>query len=110
MLTEAEAAQRTKGINDLIDVFGKGVRNDGGDMRLTGLDVEAGLVQVELSGSCASCALSQRTLHQNFEQVAKQVFPWVQTVEGTVDTSIAMSTSRSLGRGGYVAKADGMSI
>lgn len=103
MITQAEAARRTKAIGDLVDVFGKGVRRDGGQMRLVDADVDAGVVAVELSGACASCALSSKTLHQNFERVARQLFPWVTEVKGSVDKTIDANVSRSLGRGGYLA-------
>lgn len=52
---------------------------DGGDIEL--LNVENGVVQVKLKGSCAGCPMSTMTLKMGVEQYLKQKIPEVVRVE-----------------------------
>lgn len=54
------------------------LRADGGDVSL--IEVENGMVIVELEGACKGCPMSQMTLTNFIEQVVKQEVPEVETV------------------------------
>nr|WP_201732969.1 NifU family protein [Acidithrix sp. C25] len=82
------------------------VQADGGDLALVSVDVEAGVVEVQLQGSCSSCAISSVTLQAGIERIIKGRLDWVTEVRGGVDESLDFESSYSLGRGGYVPRGD----
>src|SRR6202165_6054776 len=61
-LTDDERAARLDALTALIDLIRPAVQADGGDLALIAADVESGEVEVQLQGSCSSCAVSSTTL------------------------------------------------
>jgi Fe-S cluster biogenesis protein NfuA len=102
---EEERARRTAALEELLDLMRPAVQADGGDLVLTDLDVERGIVEVELQGACGSCAISSMTLQGGVERLLRQRLDWVTEVRGRVDESMDFFESVSLGRGGYVPRS-----
>jgi Fe-S cluster biogenesis protein NfuA len=82
------------------------VQEDGGDLVVTDVDFDAGIVEVQLQGACGSCAISGLTLQGGVERLMRQRLSWVTEVRGSVDESMDVFESASLGRGGYVPRSD----
>ncbi len=101
MLSDDERAQRLADLNELIDLIRPAVQADGGDLVLVSADVESGVVEVQLQGSCSSCAISSTTLQAGVERILTDRLDWVTEVFGGVDEDIDFETSSALGRGGY---------
>ena len=80
------------------------VQADGGDLILVRADVEQGVVEVQLSGACSSCAISSDTLSGGVERILKDRLAWVTEVIGGVDESVDPDDSFALGTGGYVPR------
>ncbi|WP_349632138.1 NifU family protein [Acidithrix sp. C25] len=97
---------RTRDVFELIEMIRPAVQADGGDLALVSVDVEAGVVEVQLQGSCSSCAISSVTLQAGIERIIKGRLDWVTEVRGGVDESLDFESSYSLGRGGYVPRGD----
>ena len=76
----------------------------GGDLVLVGVDVEAGVVEVQLQGACSSCAVSSSTLQGGVERILTQP-PALGARGGRgLDEDMDPYESASLGQGGYVPK------
>ena len=101
MITDDERAQRLANLNEPIDLIRPAVQSDGGDLVLLSADVESGVVEVQLQGSCSSCAISSTTLQAGVERILTERLDWVTEVIGGVDEDIDWETSASMGRGGY---------
>jgi len=101
-LTDDERAERLSQLNSLIELMRPAVQADGGDMALLFADVATGVVEVQLQGSCSSCAVSASTLQGGVERILHDRLPWVTEVRGGVDESIDPFESESMGRGGYI--------
>ena len=104
MLTDAERGERLTALNSLIEMMRPAVQADGGDLALVSADVETGVVEVMLQGSCSSCAISATTLQAGVERILRDRLDWVTEVHGGVDESMDWEESASLGRGGYVPR------
>jgi Fe-S cluster biogenesis protein NfuA len=94
-------AKRLADLNELIDLIRPAVQADGGDLVLMSADVEGGAIEVQLQGSCSSCAISSTTLQAGVERILKERLDWVTEVIGGVDEDIDFETSSAMGRGGY---------
>lgn len=105
-LTEQERAERLEQLQAIIDLMRPAVQSDGGDLVLVSADVESGVVEVQLQGSCSSCAISSATLQGGVERILMGRLPWVTEVIGGVDESADPFESAAMGRGGYVPRAD----
>jgi Fe-S cluster biogenesis protein NfuA len=57
------------------------VQADGGDIFLRGVDVDTGVVTVELTGACVTCPASTVTLKAGVERILKDRVPGVTSVE-----------------------------
>jgi len=101
MLSDDERARRLADLNELIELIRPAVQADGGDLVLMSADVEAGVVDVQLQGSCSSCAISSTTLQAGVERILKERLDWVSEVYGGVDEDIDYEASAAMGRGGY---------
>src|ERR1700739_3319027 len=101
MLSDDERAQRLADLTELIDLIRPAAQADGGDLVLVSADVETGVVEVQLQGSCSSCAISSTTLQAGVERILKERLEWITEVLGSVDEDIDWETSSSMGRGGY---------
>jgi Fe-S cluster biogenesis protein NfuA len=104
MLTDEERAERLADLTELIDLIRPAVQADGGDLVLVSADVEAGTVEVQLQGSCSSCAISSTTLQAGVERILTERLDWVTEVFGGVDEDMDLETSAAMGRGGYTPR------
>jgi Fe-S cluster biogenesis protein NfuA len=100
-LTDDERAARLHALTELIDLIRPAVQADGGDLVLKAVDVETGVIEVQLQGSCSSCAISSTTLQAGVERILKERLEWVTEVSGSLDDSLDYETSSAMGRGGY---------
>lgn len=103
VLSEDARSERLKALQSVIELMRPVVQQDGGDLALVSADVEAGVVEVMLQGSCSSCAVSSTTLQAGVSRILKDRLPWVTEVSGGVE-EMDETESRSMGRGGYVPK------
>lgn len=103
-MDEAERAKRLGDLQGIIELMRPAVQADGGDLMLVHADVEEGVVEVQLQGSCSSCAVSSATLKGGVERILKDRLPWVSEVIGGVDDSMDPFESAALGQGGYVPR------
>jgi Fe-S cluster biogenesis protein NfuA len=87
-----------------MDLMRPAVQADGGDLLLVRADVETGVVEVQLSGACSSCAISSDTLSGGVTRILKDRLDWVTDVIGGIDDSVDPEDSMSLGTGGYVPR------
>jgi Fe-S cluster biogenesis protein NfuA len=101
MLTDEDRASRLAELNELVELIRPAVQADGGDMVLLSADVETGVVEVQLQGSCSSCAISSTTLQAGVERILKERLDWITEVFGSVDEDIDWEESAAMGRGGY---------
>ncbi|MGH9088661.1 MAG: NifU family protein [Acidimicrobiales bacterium] len=101
-LGEEERAERLGQLQSLIELMRPAVQADGGDLVLVRADVEDGVVEVQLQGSCSSCAISSATLQGGVERILTDRLPWVREVAGGVDESADPFESAAMGQGGYV--------
>lgn len=62
-----------------LDKVRPSLQADGGDVEL--VEIEDGVVKVELKGACGGCPMSQMTLKNGIERVLKEEVPEVKKVE-----------------------------
>ena len=101
MLTDEDRSARLAELTELIDLIRPAVQADGGDLVMLSADVETGVIDVQLQGSCSSCAISSTTLQAGIERILKERLDWITEVNGSVDEDIDWETSSAMGRGGY---------
>ncbi|HWE71221.1 MAG TPA: NifU family protein [Acidimicrobiales bacterium] len=101
-LGDEERAERLAQLNSIIELMRPAVQADGGDLALLSADVVSGVVEVQLQGSCSSCAISASTLQGGVERILHDRLSWVTEVIGGVDESADPFESEAMGRGGYV--------
>ena len=56
------------------------VQADKGDIELVSVDIETGIVEVELKGACTSCPASSQTLKAGVERIMKDRVPSITEV------------------------------
>ena len=76
-------------LQEIIDVIRPVIAADGGEVRLLSVDIEAGIVTLQLAGACGSCAVSSATLNQGIDRILHDRLDWVTTVVGSVEESDA---------------------
>jgi Fe-S cluster biogenesis protein NfuA len=103
-LSDDERADRLTKLQGIIDLMRPAVQADGGDLVLVRANVETGVVEVQLQGSCSSCAVSSATLSGGVERILRERLSWVTEVVGGIDESMSFDESSSLGAGGYVPR------
>ncbi len=103
-LTDDERGARLTALTALIDLMRPSVQADGGDLVLIRADVEGGVVEVQLQGACSSCAISSSTLQGGVERILRGRLDWITEVIGSVDETMDLETSSSMGSGGYVPR------
>ena len=101
---DTERAKRLADLQGLIELMRPAVQSDGGDLMLVHADVEAGVIEVQLQGSCSSCAISSATLQGGVERILKDRLSWVTEVIGGVDESMDPYESAAMGTGAYVPR------
>lgn len=103
VLSDEVREERMKALRSVVELIRPVVQQDGGDLALHSADVETGIVEVRLQGSCSSCAVSSTTLQAGVNRILKDRLPWVTEVIGGVE-EMDYETSKSMGMGGYVPK------
>jgi Fe-S cluster biogenesis protein NfuA len=103
-LTEEERTGRERDLRELLDLMRPAVQADGGDLELVALDVETGVVEVQLQGACSSCAISSTTLQGGVDRILRGRLDWVTEVKGGVNESVDPFESAAMGQGAYVPK------
>ncbi|MHB8296402.1 MAG: NifU family protein [Acidimicrobiales bacterium] len=101
---DLEAEQRLGELQALVDMMRPMVQADGGDLVLVSADVDSGVVEVQLRGSCSSCAISASTLQGGVSRILTDRLDWVTEVRGGVDEDQDSADSLALGRGAYIPR------
>jgi Fe-S cluster biogenesis protein NfuA len=70
--TEFESSEFESKVAEVIKVIRPAIQADQGDIYLRGVDVETGVVSVELIGACVTCPASSQTLKDGLERILKQ--------------------------------------
>ena len=71
-----------------IEAIRPAIQADAGDIFLRGVDVESGVVEVELVGACVSCPASTVTLKAGIERILKDRVEGVTEVVNVGETLI----------------------
>jgi len=100
-MTSTDRLAELEATIDLVRPF---IERDGGTLTLIAADVESGRIEIQLSGSCSSCAISTTTLHDGLERILRERLAWVSEVVGSVDQAFDEDLSVSLGQGAYVPR------
>lgn len=103
VLSDEARSERLAALRSVIDLIRPVVQQDGGDLVLHTADVESGVVEVRLQGSCSSCAVSSTTLQAGVSRILKDRLPWITEVIGGVE-EMDEEESRAMGMGGYVPR------
>ncbi len=82
-----DAGRRVKDLLDVIEVIQPVIAADGGSLDVIGLDVETGVVRLQLSGACGSCAVSAATLNGGVNRILRDRLTWITDVIGDVQES-----------------------
>ncbi len=102
-LSADERRERLDALVGVIELMRPVVQQDGGDLALVSADVVSGVVEVQLQGSCSSCAVSSTTLQAGVTRILRDRLPWVTEVKGGVE-EMDEELSAAMGRGGYVPR------
>lgn len=94
-----DASRRVRDLADVIDVIQPVIAADGGALEVLGVDVETGVVRLQLTGACGSCAVSAATLNGGVNRILRERLSWVTEVIGDVQESDVS------GFGGWTPKA-----
>jgi Fe-S cluster biogenesis protein NfuA len=80
-------------IQKVIEAIRPAVQADNGDIFLRSVDLETGIVEVELVGACVSCPASTVTLKAGVERILKDRVEGVTEVRNIGETFIESSVS-----------------
>ena len=97
--SHADSARRLSDLDDIVEVIRPVIAADGGELRVISVDVEHGVVTLQLAGACGSCAVSGTTLNQGIDRILRDRLDWVTAIVGQVEES---DTS---GYGGWTPKS-----
>jgi Fe-S cluster biogenesis protein NfuA len=103
VLSDEVRQERLMELISLIEMMRPAVQADGGDLVLLNGDVDTGVIEVQLQGSCSSCAISSSTLQGGVERILKGRLDWVSEVVGSV-LEVDPEGSMPMGTGGWVPK------
>ncbi len=70
----------TAKVADVVEILRPAIQADGGDIELIGIDVDSGVVTVQLQGACISCPASTITMKAGIERIMKDRVPGVTSV------------------------------
>jgi Fe-S cluster biogenesis protein NfuA len=73
-------------VRAVIDTIRPAIQADNGDIYLRGVDVEQGIVEVELIGACVTCPASTQTLKAGIERILKDRIEGVTEVVNVGET------------------------
>jgi Fe-S cluster biogenesis protein NfuA len=93
-----DRARRLSDLADIIEVIRPVIAADGGELQVISVDVEEGVVTLQLAGACGSCAVSGATLNQGIDRILRDRLDWVTAIVGQIEES---DTS---GYGGWTPK------
>lgn len=82
-----DAAKRVQDLAEVIEVIQPVIAADGGSLDVLGLDVQTGVVRLQLSGACGSCAVSAATLNGGVNRILRDRLTWITEVIGDVEES-----------------------
>ena len=71
-------------LKQTLEAIRPNLQADGGDCEFVSVDGD-GVVQLELTGACAGCPMSQMTLSMGIERILKEHVPGVTRVEAVND-------------------------
>ncbi len=97
--SHADSTRRLSDLADIVEVIRPVIAADGGELRVISVDVEQGVVTLQLAGACGSCAVSGATLNQGIDRILRDRLDWVTAIVGQIEES---DTS---GYGGWTPKA-----
>ncbi|NHM16985.1 hypothetical protein GMI69_10095 [Eggerthellaceae bacterium zg-887] len=80
-------------LDSAIETVRPQLQADGGDVKITAIDDENGIVYVALQGACMGCSFSSVTLSQGIERIVKELVPGVDRV--LRDSSQAQQSERA---------------
>lgn len=83
----ADSAGRVKALVEVVEVIRPVIAADGGSLDVLGLDVDAGVVRLQLSGACGSCAVSAATLNDGINRILRDRLSWITEVIGGIEES-----------------------
>ena len=83
-------------VRTTIEAIRPAIQADGGDIFLRDVDVERGVVSVELVGACVSCPASTVTLKAGIERILKDRVEGVTEVLNVGETLLSDGTPVSL--------------
>lgn len=78
---------RVTALSEVIEVIRPVIASDGGSLDVIGVDVEAGVVRLQLSGACGSCAVSAATLNDGINRILRDRLSWITEVIGGIEES-----------------------
>jgi Fe-S cluster biogenesis protein NfuA len=73
-------------VRAVIDTIRPAIQADNGDIYFRGVDVEQGIVEVELIGACVTCPASTQTLKAGIERILKDRIEGVTEVVNVGET------------------------
>lgn len=92
---------RVAELQRVLDAIAGAVRADGGELTLVDADPDTGVVTVELSGACSTCAFSVITLRYGVERILRERLDWITTVNHGVASAEDWEASASQGKGNW---------
>ncbi|MEZ5215008.1 MAG: NifU family protein [Ilumatobacteraceae bacterium] len=78
---------RVRDLLDVLEIIRPVIAADGGSLDLLSVDIDQGIVRLQLSGACGSCAVSAATLNEGVARIMKTRLEWVTEVDGSVEES-----------------------
>ena len=81
-------------VEEVIEIIRPAIQADGGDINLLDVDMDSGVVTVELTGACVSCPASTVTMKAGIERIMKDRVPGVTAVvqpESEIELGTAVS-------------------
>jgi Fe-S cluster biogenesis protein NfuA len=82
-----DGAARVTALSEVIEVIRPVIAADGGSLDVLGVDVDAGIVRLQLSGACGSCAVSAATLNDGINRILRDRLSWITEVIGGIEES-----------------------
>ena len=67
-------------LEDVLDAIRPSFQADGGDIELIGVDDEAGVVTIEMTGACAACMFASTDISEGIDTIIKEHVPGVTAV------------------------------
>jgi len=85
--THPDADRRVRDLLEIVDIVRPVIAADGGELSVVSVDVDTGVVTLQLAGACGSCAISSSTLNQGVDRILRDRLDWVTSVVGVIEES-----------------------